>query len=304
MLRDSALLSFFLPLTRRTCAELGVGDDTIAAYLAEVMAEFARTDRLYHLRAPGGARLESVVEMLGLGPPTPGPAGTRAFHRYVGDFALFMSGLFRSFVELGGYLGYYLAEGARAYARASALAEGEPRARRPLGALPARAAPRVPRQRARARGVLALQGRDLAPDLRGRAQRRAPRARRPGARRARRAPRHTERRRPPRAERLSARAPGQHPRHGLRGRVHGLPPARAARGRAGGLGGGDGRAALRLRRAVEAGHHLLRAAAGGRGPGARARRGVGVRPLRRRGHVAGGRAGESDVPRRTRGGGA
>src|SRR5437870_2566311 len=126
MLRDSGLLSFFLPLTRRTCAELGVGDDTIAAYLAEVMAEFARTDRLYHLRAPGGARLESVVEMLGLGPPTPGPAGTRAFHRYVGDFALFMSGLFRSFVERGGYLAYYLAEGARAYALASALAEGEP----------------------------------------------------------------------------------------------------------------------------------------------------------------------------------
>src|SRR5205809_4788691 len=132
MLRDSALLSFFLPLTRRTCAELGVGDDTIAAHLAEVMAEFARTDRLYRLRAPGGARLESVVEMLGLGPPTPGPAGARAFHRYVGDFALFMSGLFRSFVERGGYLGYYLAEGARAYARASALADGEPRAGRGL----------------------------------------------------------------------------------------------------------------------------------------------------------------------------
>src|SRR5881409_3799806 len=102
MLRDSALLTFFLPLTRRTCAELGVGDDTIAAYLAEVLAEFARTDRLYRLHTPGGARLESVVEMLGLGPPTPGPAGTRAFHRYVGDFALFMSGLFRSFVERGG----------------------------------------------------------------------------------------------------------------------------------------------------------------------------------------------------------
>src|SRR2546427_11793203 len=125
MLRDSVLLSFFLPLTRRTCAELGVGDDTIAAYLAEVLTEFARTDRLYRLRAPGGARLERVVEMLGLGPPTPGPAGARAFHRYVGDFALFMSGLFRPFVERGGYLGYYLAEGAPAYARGRARSRGE-----------------------------------------------------------------------------------------------------------------------------------------------------------------------------------
>ena len=115
-----ALLAFFLPLTRRTCAELRVGDDTIAAYLAEVLTEFARTDRLYRLRAPSGARLERVVEMLGLGPLTPGPAGARTFNRYVGDFALFMSGLFRPFVERGGYLGYYLDEGARAYARASA----------------------------------------------------------------------------------------------------------------------------------------------------------------------------------------
>jgi len=37
--------------------------------------------------------------------------------RYVGDYALFMSGLFRPFVERGGYLGYYLDEGARAYLR-------------------------------------------------------------------------------------------------------------------------------------------------------------------------------------------
>src|SRR5207247_9921504 len=89
---------------------------------------------------------------------------------------------------------------------------------------------------------------------------------------------------------------------GLRGRVQGLPPARPACGRAGGVGGGDGGPALRVRGAVEAGDDLLRPAAGGRGPGARARRGGGVRPLRRRGHVAGGRAGEPDVPHRARSG--
>ena len=61
--------------------------------------------------------------MLGLGPPTPGREGERAFHRYVGDFALFMSGLFRPFVERGGFLGYYLAEGARAYTRVAALTD-------------------------------------------------------------------------------------------------------------------------------------------------------------------------------------
>jgi hypothetical protein len=120
----AALLAFFLPLTRRTCDELRVGDATVAAYLAEVLAEFARTDRLYTLRAPGGQRLTSVVEMLGVGPPTPGAAGERTFHRYVGDFALFMSGLFRPYVDRGGFLGYYLVEGARAYARVVALSDG------------------------------------------------------------------------------------------------------------------------------------------------------------------------------------
>ena len=127
-----ALLAFFLPLTRRTCAELGVGDETVAAYLAGVLAEFARTERLYRLTVPGGERLVSVVEMLGVGPATPGPEGERAFHRYVGDFALFMSGLFRPFVERGGFLGHYLDAGARAYARVTALSDACPRGERLL----------------------------------------------------------------------------------------------------------------------------------------------------------------------------
>jgi hypothetical protein len=127
-----ALLSFFLPLTRRTCAELGIGDETVAAYLAGVLTEFARADRLYRVRTPRGERLETVVEMLGLGPAAPGPGGERVFYRYLGDFALFMSGLFRPFVERGGVLGYYLDEGARAYARVTALTDEGSRGQRLL----------------------------------------------------------------------------------------------------------------------------------------------------------------------------
>src|SRR5215470_3086943 len=107
-----ALLAFFLPLTRRTCAELGIGDAIIAHHLADVLTEFARSDRLYRLASPEGRPVANVVEMLELGPPSPGRDGERAFHRYVGDFALFMSGLFRPFVEHGGHLGCYLDEGA------------------------------------------------------------------------------------------------------------------------------------------------------------------------------------------------
>jgi hypothetical protein len=115
------LLAFFLPLTRRTCAELGVGDPAISAYLADVLVEFARADRLYRLRDPGGRPLASVVEMLGHGPAARGLEGEREFFRFIGDFALFMSGLFRPFVERGGYLDYYLREGACSYAKVAAL---------------------------------------------------------------------------------------------------------------------------------------------------------------------------------------
>jgi hypothetical protein len=126
----AALLSFFLPLTRRTCAELRLGDQVIAAYLADVLVEFARAERLWCLRDLEGRRLTSMVEMLGRGPAAPGPEGERDFLRYVGDFALFMSGIFRPWAERRGFLWLYLADGALAYARAAALGSAVPRRER------------------------------------------------------------------------------------------------------------------------------------------------------------------------------
>jgi hypothetical protein len=125
----AALLAFFLPLTRRTCGELAVGDQTVSAYLADVLVEFARSDRLYRIRAPAGRRLTSVVEMLSFERALPGWGEERAFRRYLGDYTLFMSGLFRPFVEREGYLGWYLSEGARAYSRVANLAGGTRRDR-------------------------------------------------------------------------------------------------------------------------------------------------------------------------------
>jgi hypothetical protein len=120
----AALLAFFLPLTRRTRDELAVGDETVAAYLANVLAELARSDRLYRIRAPSGRHLTTLVEMLSQTQVLPGWEAERAFHRYLGDYTLFMSGLFRPFVEREGYLGWYLSKGARAYARVATLGGG------------------------------------------------------------------------------------------------------------------------------------------------------------------------------------
>jgi hypothetical protein len=125
----TVLLALFLPLTRRTCEELAVGDETISAYLADVLVEFARSDRLYRIQTHGGRRLTSVVEMLSFKQALPGWEVERTFHRYLGDYTLFMSGLFRPFVERDGHLGWYLSEGARAYARVAQLAAGARRER-------------------------------------------------------------------------------------------------------------------------------------------------------------------------------
>jgi hypothetical protein len=125
----AALLAFFLPLTRQTCEELAVGDQTVSAYLADVLVEFARSDLLYRLRAPAGRRVTSVVEMLTLERVLPDREGERAFRRYLGDYTLFMSGLFRPFVEREGYLEWYLLEGARAYSQVARLAGGTRRDR-------------------------------------------------------------------------------------------------------------------------------------------------------------------------------
>ncbi|MGH7916333.1 MAG: hypothetical protein ACREQE_02600 [Candidatus Binataceae bacterium] len=121
------LKGFFLIMVRKSFDQLGVGDQRIAEYLATVLADFSRSDRWLALRDAEGRRLKSVVEMM-LAQLTPladnqemRVVGERTVHKYVGDYTLFMSGLFRRFVERGGYLNFYLEEGARSYRMVSEL---------------------------------------------------------------------------------------------------------------------------------------------------------------------------------------
>jgi hypothetical protein len=112
------LKGFFLQLVRKSFNELGIGDHQIAEYVAAVLADFSRSDQWLRLRGADGKRLTSVVEMMldesGLsGDELARIQGERELRKYVGDYTLFMSGLFRRYVERGGYLGYYLEEGAR-----------------------------------------------------------------------------------------------------------------------------------------------------------------------------------------------
>lgn len=116
---------FFTAMVRRAFWELGMGERTIIDYVSGVLSTFARSDHLYRLRSLEGKRIDSVVAMLG--DTVVAPAGRshiewqRDLRQYIGDYTLFMSGLFRTHVNHGGYLDYYLEEGRRAYWAVSEL---------------------------------------------------------------------------------------------------------------------------------------------------------------------------------------
>lgn len=69
----------------------------VATYVATVLADFARTENLYRIRNTQGERLEDVGEMLIESNPLLEAASfdrERKVRKHVGDYTLFMMGLF------------------------------------------------------------------------------------------------------------------------------------------------------------------------------------------------------------------
>jgi len=124
-LSNDRLQSFFLKAVRQSFWQLGINDATVAGYVADVLADFARTDNLYKIRGRAGRKVDSVVEILARQSRKHGDETDvlqeRSLRKYVGDYALFMSGIFRKHVEGMGSLDYYIREGSRSYWTVSEL---------------------------------------------------------------------------------------------------------------------------------------------------------------------------------------
>jgi hypothetical protein len=122
---DNRLQNFFLKIVRQSFWQLGIYDATVAAYVADVLVEFARSDNLYKFRGRRGRKVDSVVEILARQSSDPGEERDvlreRSLRKYTGDYALFMSGIFRQHVEGIGSLEYYIQEGSRSYWTVSEL---------------------------------------------------------------------------------------------------------------------------------------------------------------------------------------
>jgi len=118
----AGLVRFFEGLVNKSFWELWIWDREIASYVVDLLVRFARMDALYRFQVPHGRRLETVVEFLievfrasEADVTSSSLQYKRDMLQHVGDYTLFMSGIFRSYVERHGFLGLYLKEGGKAY---------------------------------------------------------------------------------------------------------------------------------------------------------------------------------------------
>ena len=112
------LLAFFNWLIRRSFRDLGINDAEVADYISILLAHFTRTENLYRIRDFQGRRLETAVEMLleaNLLWNSEQWDREKEIRKYIGDYILFMTGIFREWVERQSFLDLYLKEGRKAY---------------------------------------------------------------------------------------------------------------------------------------------------------------------------------------------
>jgi hypothetical protein len=90
------LRRMFAGLTEHTFINtLGLGDPPLVDYLSELLSRFIHMDGIYRLRNVAGKRLEEVIDMVIEAEALPPEGRTcREYHRHVGDFTLFWTGVY------------------------------------------------------------------------------------------------------------------------------------------------------------------------------------------------------------------
>jgi len=98
-----SLRTLFGALAERAFAEkLGWPDFNVSKYVSTLLVDFTHTDQLYRIRSAGGEGVEAVVEMLYESEVTHEARSferEREVHQHIGDFTLFMAGLFPEYLK-------------------------------------------------------------------------------------------------------------------------------------------------------------------------------------------------------------
>ena len=93
------LESFFRQAVRKSYeGKLGLRDLNLTGYVAHLLCEFSETDKLYRIRDENGHPIEELEAMLRAADPVNGTASSfdaeRAMRKYIGDYALFVGGMY------------------------------------------------------------------------------------------------------------------------------------------------------------------------------------------------------------------
>ncbi len=97
------LRKLFDILTRRNFeVRLGYNDEKVLRYLADLLTDFTHADNVYKIKTARGKRVEEVAEMLLESDVlfhAPSVNQEREVHKHIGDYTLFMTGVFPEYVR-------------------------------------------------------------------------------------------------------------------------------------------------------------------------------------------------------------
>jgi len=137
---DHPIRRLFAGFTEQTFLhELGIGDPQLVDYLSLLLSQFLHMDTLYRLRDTNGQRLHQVADMMSEAEALPPEGRTRReFHRHIGDFTLFWTGVFPEALDrmrsrlCKDHFIDYCAQGKRSYYIASTFEDEPYRAEAPV----------------------------------------------------------------------------------------------------------------------------------------------------------------------------
>lgn len=85
--------------------KLGLHDPDVTGYVAHMLCEFSEADNLYRVRDEEGRPIEELSEMISAADPVNGTAPSfdaeRAVRKHIGDYALFVSGMYPEAADSG-----------------------------------------------------------------------------------------------------------------------------------------------------------------------------------------------------------
>ena len=90
---------FFQQMVRNSYeGKLGLNDPDVTTYVARLLCEFSQSDKLYQVRDEMGRPIEELADMVSAADPVLGPAPSfdaeRALRKHIGDYALFVAGMY------------------------------------------------------------------------------------------------------------------------------------------------------------------------------------------------------------------